>query len=222
MCIGLARVATRSHFGTVTSCSKPQARLPLPRLDDVFPLALKRQNEGVWMLCPAGVYGVTVRPSKFFDDTCWTDHGCHGITVRPPALVINEWVKEMVTGDCGNGDGCPGDHDAHHALVHATGGFYPSRSVCVKRANQTDLYFYRAGDEEAWDVEMLFSDEACWSDSEYLTVMALTEKLVYKHAGADAPAIIACEQKIRDKATSMLLEGASWSEVGAFLAKAVA
>ena len=131
----------------------PRPRRPARHHDDTPPAS----GGGIWALrerldlspCPAGCYGVRVR-AYGRGDVLEQAQGRWGTTEAPDYVELEEWVR-LATGGRHNG---PGGPCALCGLAsHQTGGWFPTRSVVVKWGNEPrDTYYYRAGDEDVWDV----------------------------------------------------------------------
>ena len=144
--------------------------------------------------CPAGCYGVRVR-AYGRGDVLEQAQGRWGMTEAPDFVELEEWVRFATAGPQ-NG---PGGPCALCGLAsHQTGGWFPTRSVVVKWGDEPrDTYYYRAGDEDVWDVG--YADEECprFVSATFLAVLRTTYRLLLANVGrADAVTIMKCEGRL--------------------------
>lgn len=179
----------------------------LPFAIDAGPIAWPLALAGLQPL-PAGVWNVRCCPGPHWDAS---PEGAQWGTVLSPATVVSDWC--MCAAEAGASLGAPCPALPNDAGSHYLGGWWLSRSAVVKWDGVDDVYYYRCGDDQIYDLAWAVPDGYQFDAMGYICVERIYEDHLMAHHPLAMRHVIGCERGIACNGLLRLLQGKSPREV---------
>lgn len=175
---------------------------------------------------PAGLWDVRVRPGEWYEEGGFSSQVPEGVAWgwarKPDTGDLNRWVQELTYEGSDDDFGWPCGSWGRGGKAHQLGGWWITRSAVVvwsesyedAMAADSTRYYYRAGDDGAYDLEVLLDKSSHFDLSAYKTLEAdACNILLAKSDKHTVSHVKTCEGQLRCPMLSQMLQGYSVHDV---------